>query len=153
MLEEVKLELNTRQEGRDTITTPIIKGELESIIIIVPKGQVEMEILLLQYPNITIFHDEASRQAFILGTSILSSNCIIDNTKGLFLESKLDAVDPSCFNYQRGSITIRVPETAQSWNFDLGGPDPEVTSPTFNVLVKLDVTTASEEIEIAEMFD
>lgn len=100
--------------------------------------------------NITIIHDEASREAFILGNSILSSDCITDGTKGLFIESKLDTVDPLCFNYDKGAIEITISETAQTWNFNLGDASIGATSPPFDVIVKLDVT-GSGEVKIGEM--
>lgn len=99
--------------------------------------------------NITIVHDEASREAFILGNSILSSDCITDGKKGFFIESKLDAATPSCFNYDKGAIEITIPETGQAWNFNLGDSSTGVTSPLFNVVVKLDAS--SNEIKMAEM--
>lgn len=100
--------------------------------------------------NITIIHDEASREAFILGNSILSSDCITDGTKGSFIESKLNTVDPSCFNYDKGEIEITIPETAQTWNFNLGGSSTGAISPPFNVLVKIDVTGGSV-VKMGEM--
>jgi hypothetical protein len=100
--------------------------------------------------NIIIIHDEASREAFILGNAVLSSDCIIDDTKGLFIESKLDSVDPLCFNYDKGEIEITIPETGQTWNFNLGGSSTGATSPLFNVMVKLDVT-GGDEVKMGRM--
>jgi len=100
--------------------------------------------------NIIIIHDEASRQAFILSTALLSSDCIIDDTKGLFIESKLDNVDPLCFNYNKGEIEITIPETGQIWNFNLGSSSTGATSPPSDVMVKLDVT-GGDEVKIGRM--
>ena len=99
--------------------------------------------------NVTIVSDESSRKAFVLGNSIISSNCITDGRKGVFLESKLNTVNKACFNADEGSITITVLGTGQNWNFDLGGSD-QSSSPNFNVLVKLDVTGGGS-VKIAKL--
>jgi hypothetical protein len=94
--------------------------------------------------NITVVHSETEREAFVLGNAILSSSCITDGTKGLFIESKLNTVDPSCFKYYQGNIKINYEGLTKEFN--LGGTAKGDTA-RFNALVKL----GSGQIVNAEM--
>lgn len=73
------------------------------------------------YYQITVDVSHNQREAYTFGNMILSSDCLTyQNTKALFSQGKLDAIDPTCFKYSHGNVTISLLDSSNKWSFKLG---------------------------------
>jgi len=111
-------------------------------------GALAIFFTFLSY-NITVYASGAEREAFILGNTLLSSQCLTESdTKGLFSEQKLEDMetDSSCLNYPNGNVIVKLLDSSDEWNFVLGTFDKGKEA-TFSVSVKLN----SGEVKPANM--
>jgi len=110
-MEEATISLNTRDVGVDTVVTPLIKGELECMIISVEEGkQIEMKIVLSKHPEVIIFHNRETRGVSYLPLRV---QAISDKHEGFnyshekwFLNDEL-RIDIRGGKYIKVDVTIR----------------------------------------------
>jgi hypothetical protein len=106
--------------------------------------------LIFLYYNIIVNTDKSRRDVFIVGQTLLSNSCLIDDSSGVFSEEKIEQLssNPLCLNELNiNYITITVPDmVGKTWQIDIGNSDLERQT-TFDVAVKID----TGETKLAKM--
>jgi hypothetical protein len=113
-------------------------------------GVLSIFFIYINY-SFTVASNDAEREVFMLGNSLLSSECltVIRNgelMKALFSQNKLDTLDPSCIKYPNGKVNITLLDYSRSWKIIFSTPTKNKEA-KFYVVVKLD----SGDIVPAEM--
>lgn len=109
-------------------------------------GTLAIFLIFISY-NISVYVDEARREAVILLESLLTDDCLVVEENGkpvkaLFSETKLTAAvsNPDCIGYDYGKIEIVVLDgSRQPWVITLGPSDKKVETESFSIAIDLDV--------------
>lgn len=95
-------------------------------------GLLTIFLIFIQY-SVTVIHNEAKREAYVLGDALLASECLAltnngNVVKALFSKEKLDIIesDSSCIKYPNVKVDIELINCGThpncGWSFELNGP-------------------------------
>jgi len=118
-------------KGQSELTQTFIKLVQIALVII---GALAIFFTYVSY-EITLYRNDANREAYVLGNALMSSLCLTDGIKGLLIQSKIDNFDTSCFEYPNGEVTISAGAYSRTIIF---GPADIGKKAEFDILVKLD---------------
>jgi hypothetical protein len=91
-------------------------------------GTLTIFLIFIQY-NITIINNEARREAYVIGDSLLGSKCLAETyyngvIKSLFSEDKINEMSSgsSCIKYIDYEVNITLSDKSKTWFINLGLP-------------------------------
>ena len=119
-------------KGQSELTATFVKLVQIGLVVV---GALAIFFTYINY-EIMVYQSSVERESYLLGNSLMASNCFTDGTKGLFIQSKLDFLQKNCFLYP-GKFKIISASFEGEYELVPKASYSEKPTATFDALIKL----------------